>query len=92
MVGDPLPVLDTEGRAAVNIGNLSIKCGHCDTYQTLVRFERRDDWNVYIYECENDRCDPEVTRTLLEVPRDLDDYARRDPTWRGGKRHAGSDP
>ena len=92
MVADPLPVLDTEGRATINVGNLSIKCGHCDTYQTLVRFERRGDWNVYTYECENDRCDPEVTRTLLEVPRDLDDYARRDPTWRGGKRHAGSGP
>ena len=47
-------------------------------------------WNVYTYECENDICDPEVTRTYLEVPADLDEFARRDPGWRGGKVHAGA--
>ena len=73
----------------VNIRNISVKCGHCNTYQTLSAFSRRDDWNVYTYECENDICDPEVTRTLIEVPRDLDAFARRDPEWRGGRKHAG---
>jgi len=24
------------------------------------------------------------------VPGSLDEFARRDPTWRGGKKHAGS--
>lgn len=72
----------------LNIRNLSIKCGHCDTYQTLCAYERRDEWNVYTYECENDICDPQVTRTLLEVPAELDVFARRDPTWRGGKKHS----
>jgi hypothetical protein len=71
----------------INIRNLSIKCGNCDTYQTLSAYARRDDWNVYTYECENDRCEPAVTRTLIEVPADLDDFARRDPGWRGGGKH-----
>lgn len=76
----------------INIRNLSVQCGSCGTYQTLVRFERKDeDWNVYVYECENDVCDPAVTRTRLEVPTDLDAFARRDPEWHGGARHAGDE-
>jgi len=75
--------------ASINIRNLSVKCGHCDTYQTLCKFERRGEWNVYTYECENDTCDPEVTRTLIEVPSELDEFARRDPEWHGGERFAG---
>lgn len=74
----------------INIRNLSIKCGGCDTYQTLCRFERGEEWNVYTYECENDLCDPDATRTLLEVPVALDSFARRDPAWKGGARHAGA--
>jgi len=77
--------------ALINIRNLSVKCGHCRTYQTLCAYRRRDDWNVYVYECENERCDPELSRTLLEVPRVLDEFARRDPTWKDGHRHAGGD-
>jgi hypothetical protein len=71
----------------VNIRNISIKCGNCNTYQTLTSFGRRDDWNVYTYECENEICDQKVTRTIVEVPRDLDSFARRDPSWRGGGKH-----
>ena len=74
----------------INIRNLSIKCGHCDTYQTLSAFARGESWNVYTYECENDVCDPDVTRTYLEVPAHLDEFANRDPSWRGGKIHAGA--
>jgi hypothetical protein len=77
----------TDPPSPINIRNLSIKCGHCDTYQTLTAFTRREGWNVYTYECENDRCDPTVTRTLVEVPADLDEFARRDPGWRGGGKH-----
>lgn len=73
--------------STINIRNLSIKCGHCETYQTLCTFSRRDEWNVYTFECENDICDPSVTRTLVEVPVSLDEFATRDPTWRGGGRH-----
>lgn len=75
----------------IDIRNLSIKCGHCDSYQTLSHYSRRDGWNVYTYECENDVCDSAVTRTFLEVPEALDSFARRDPAWRGGRRHAGGE-
>jgi hypothetical protein len=74
----------------INIRNLSIKCGRCQTYQTLVHFLPGGEWNVYTYTCENDLCDPEVTKTLVEVPASLDEFARRDPAWRGGARHAGA--
>ena len=76
---------------SINIRNLSIKCGQCMTYQTLTSFEARETWNVYTYECENEACPPESTRTLLEVPADLDDFASRDPRWRGGQRWGGAD-
>jgi len=75
----------------INIRNISIKCGHCGTYQTLTAFDRREEWNVYTFECENEVCDPAVTRTLVEVPAELDEFARRDPGWRGGRRHAGAE-
>lgn len=71
----------------INIRNISIKCGNCGSYQTLASFSRREDWNVYTYECEGTSCEPAVTRTLVEVPADLDEFARRDPEWRGGGRH-----
>jgi hypothetical protein len=58
----------------INIRNISVKCGNCNTYQTLASFTRRDEWNVYTYECENGVCDPNVTRTLVEVPRELDSF------------------
>jgi len=75
----------------IDLRNLSIRCGHCDTYQTLAAFSRRDEWNVYTYECENGVCDPAVTRTYLEIPRELDTFANRDPGWHGGRQHAGAD-
>ncbi|HXU44995.1 MAG TPA: hypothetical protein VN783_05680 [Thermoanaerobaculia bacterium] len=71
----------------INIRNISIKCGNCNTYQTLSMFARAGEWNVYTYECENDTCDPNVTRTLVEVPHELDAFAHRDPNWRGGGKH-----
>ena len=67
---------------SINIRNISIKCGNCETYQTLSGFARSGTWNVYTYECENDICDSSVTRTLVEVPKDLDEFARRDPAWK----------
>lgn len=71
----------------INIRNISVKCANCNEYQTLAGFGKREDWNVYTYECEDTGCDPEVTRTLVEVPRHLDEFANRDPQWRGGGRH-----
>ena len=79
--------MEEQAEETVDIRNISVKCGNCNTYQTLSGFSRRDDWNVYTYECENGVCDPEVTRTYVEVPRSMDAFARRDPEWRGGGRH-----
>jgi hypothetical protein len=61
----------------IDIFMMSVKCGNCDTYQTIVKFEKHPDKNTYIYECENELCDPNVTRTLIEVPRHLDNSTRR---------------
>jgi len=80
-----------EGLSKVNIRNFSIKCGCCNTYQTLSHFQRQEDWNVYTYECENEICDPAASRTLIEVHGALDEFANRDPTWRGGRIHAGAE-
>ncbi len=52
----------------IDIFMMSVKCGNCDTYQTIVGFKKLPDKNVYTYECENDQCDPNVTRTIVEVP------------------------
>lgn len=79
----------------INVRNLSVKCGHCGEYQVLTSFAPIDeDWNLYTYECDWPPCndDPSRSRTLLEVPSDLDEFARRDPGWRGGKKHAGAEP
>jgi hypothetical protein len=83
-------MVDTEGHRSINIRDISIKCGNCGTYQTLAGFERREEWNVYTFECENDTCNAAVTRTLVEVPRELDEFANRDPNWRGGKKWGGA--
>ena len=61
----------------IDIFMMSVKCGNCDTYQTIVKFQKHPDKNVYIYECENELCDPNVTRTLIEVPKHLDNSTRR---------------
>ena len=53
------------------------ECGNCDTYQTIVKFRKGAEKNVYTYECENEICDPNVTRTYLEVPTHLDNSTRR---------------
>lgn len=80
-----------EGTTPVNVRNFSVKCGGCDTYQTLSHFERRGEWNVYTYLCESGACDQEASRTLIEVPAAIDEFANRDPEWRDGRRHAGSE-
>lgn len=61
----------------IDIFVMSVKCGNCDTYQTVVGFAKGAERNVYTYECDNDICDPNVTRTLIEVPRHLDNSTRR---------------
>ena len=61
----------------IDIFMMSVKCGNCDTYQTIVKFRKGGDRNVYTYECENETCDPNVTRTIVEVPRQFDNSTRR---------------
>ena len=68
---------DAPGQHVIDIFMMSVKCGHCDTYQTIVKFRKGPEKNVYTYECENEVCDPNVTRTILEVPRHLDNSTRR---------------
>ncbi len=61
----------------IDIFMMSVRCGNCDSYQTIVKFQKGPEKNVYTYECENEICDPNVTRTLVEVPRHLDNSTRR---------------
>jgi hypothetical protein len=61
----------------IDIFMMSVKCGNCDTYQTIVKFRKLSEKNVYTYECQNETCDPNVTRTIVEVPRHLDNSTRR---------------
>lgn len=70
----------------VNIRDISVRCGRCLNYQTLARYEAREGWNVYVYECEPACCDGEATRTLVEVPAEIDEFAARHPDCGGGCR------
>jgi ribosomal protein S27E len=61
----------------IDIFMMSVKCGNCDGYQTIVGFKKHPETNVYTYECENEICDPNVTRTIVEVPKEVDNSTRR---------------
>jgi hypothetical protein len=69
----------TEPANMINIRDLTIRCGRCQSCQSLVKFAPADGFNIYTYECENDQCPPAETRTLLEVPVVLDQFAQRHP-------------
>jgi hypothetical protein len=87
------PARERRGPTPVNIRNFSVRCGRCDQYQVIVGFKPLDEeWNLYTYECDSEPCvsDPSLTRTLIEVPIDLDEFANRDPNWRGGKKWGGA--
>jgi hypothetical protein len=71
------PDADSPDRHVIDIFMMSVKCGNCDAYQTIVKFRKGPDKNVYTYECDNEICDPNVTRTIVEVPRHLDNSTRR---------------
>jgi hypothetical protein len=64
-------------RHVIDIFVMSIKCGNCETYQTVVGFKKYPEKNVYTYECENEICDPNVTRTIVEVPKEVDNSTKR---------------
>lgn len=66
----------------IDIFMMSVKCGNCGKYQTVTGFDKtsKSDFNVYTYECDFDQspeCDVNVTRTILEVPKHLDNSTRR---------------
>jgi hypothetical protein len=61
----------------IDVFMMSVRCGNCDTYQTIVGFKKLAERNVYTYECENELCDPNVTRTIVEVPKHLDNSVKR---------------
>ncbi len=61
----------------IDVFMMSVRCGNCDTYQTIVKFRKLPDKNIYTYECENETCDPNVTRTIVEVPRQVDNSVKR---------------
>ena len=67
----------------INIRDLSVRCGRCLNYQTLVAYEPRNGWNVYVFQCDADHCDAESSRTLLEIPAEIDEFAQRDPDCGG---------
>jgi ribosomal protein S27E len=82
---------DGPDRHVIDIFMMSVKCGNCDNYQTIVKFRKGPEKNVYTYECENEICDPNMTRTILEVPRHLDNSTRRAeelPSRRGALRRS----
>jgi len=39
---------------------------------------------VYAFECAHDGCDPDETRTFVEIPSHLDEFARAHPDCGGG--------
>ncbi len=61
----------------IDVFMMSVRCGNCDAYQTIVGFRKLPEKNVYTYECENEICDPNVTRTIVEVPREFDNSTKR---------------
>ncbi len=68
---------EPRGLHVIDVFMMSVKCGNCDSYQTIVGFQKFAEKNVYTYECENDVCDPNVTRTIVEVPKHLDNSTKR---------------
>lgn len=58
----------------IYICNLLIKCGYCYIYQIFCVFLQCEEWNVYIYECENDVCDFEVICMFVEVFVEFDEF------------------
>ena len=72
---------EPDDRHVIDIFMMSVKCANCGRYQTIVGFDKADpDKNVYTYECDFDaspECDVNVTRTIVEVPKHLDNSTKR---------------
>jgi len=70
--------------AMINIRDISIRCGRCLNYMTLTEYTVRDGWNAYTFECDAGGCDPSTSRTVVEVPVEIDEFAQRHPECGGG--------
>jgi hypothetical protein len=44
-------------------------------FMTLTGYAPREGWNAYTYECDAGTCDSEASRTVVEVPVPLDEFA-----------------
>ena len=44
-------------------------------FMTLAGYEPREGWNAYTYECDSGSCDAAASRTVIEVPAALDEFA-----------------
>ena len=75
----------------IQIRDLTVRCAGCQRFPTLASFRREREHNVYAFRCEDGGCGAIDGHRFVEVPVELDRFAARDPTWGGGKRHAGSD-
>ena len=47
---------DAPDRHVIDIFMMSVKCGNCDSYKTIVKFRKGPEKNVYNYECEDEIC------------------------------------
>ena len=63
----------------INIRDISIRCGSCMNYQTLTTYSKREEWNVYTYECDDTLCAAANARTIVEVPAEIDEFAQVHP-------------
>ena len=68
----------------INLRDLSVRCGRCLNFMTLSGYEPRPGWNAYTFECDAGSCDPSASRTVIEVPVELDEFAQKHPGCEGG--------
>lgn len=63
----------------INIRDVSVRCGHCLNFMTLSEYTPREGWNAYTFECDGGGCAPAASKTVVEVPIELDEFAQRHP-------------
>jgi len=68
----------------INIRDVSVRCGRCLNFMTLTAYAPREGWNAYTFECDVGSCDPAGSRTVVEVPVALDEFAQKHPDCGGG--------
>jgi hypothetical protein len=67
----------------INIRDLSVRCGRCMNFMTLAAYAPREGWNAYTFECDTGGCDPAVSRAVVEVPVERDEFAQKHPDCGG---------